>query len=228
MKSIKGVMWGLVLVALGIIMGGNALGWFNIDLFFDGWWTLFIIIPCAIGIITEKGERIGNLVGLIVGVLLLLACQDVIAFEILWQVALPIAIILIGVAMICKNLFNHKFDEQIEKLNKKILNDGEIGAVFSGQNINLSNEEFKGKTVKAIFGGLELDLRNAKIKEDVVINATATFGGIDIFLPDDVVVKVKSNSVFGGVANKKNNKAKEKAPTVYVNGTAVFGGIEIK
>ena len=228
MKSIKGVMWGLVLVALGIIMGGNALGWFSIDLFFDGWWTLFIIIPCAIGIITEKGERIGNLAGLIIGVLLLLACQDVIAFEMLWQIVLPVAIILIGVAMICKNLFNHKFDEQIEKLNKKILNDGEIGAVFSGQNINLSNEEFKGKTVKAIFGGLQLDLRNAKIKEDVVINATATFGGIDIFLPDDVVVKVKSNSVFGGVSNKKDNKAKEKAPTVYVNGTAVFGGIEIK
>ncbi|MBR6505875.1 hypothetical protein IKT18_03535 [Candidatus Saccharibacteria bacterium] len=228
MKSIKGVMWGLVLVALGIIMGGNALGWFNIDLFFDGWWTLFIIIPCAIGIITEKGERIGNLAGLIIGVLLLLACQGVIAFEMLWQIVLPVAIILIGVAMICKNLFNHKFDEQIEKLNKKILNDGEIGAVFSGQNINLSNEEFKGKTVKAIFGGLQLDLRNAKIKEDVVINATATFGGIDIFLPDDVVVKVKSNSVFGGVSNKKDNKAKEKAPTVYVNGTAVFGGIEIK
>ena len=43
MKNIHSIMWGLVLVALGVILGGNAMGWFNIDVFFDGWWALFIL-----------------------------------------------------------------------------------------------------------------------------------------------------------------------------------------
>ena len=228
MKNLKGIMWGLVLVALGVILGGNALNWWSIDLFFDGWWTLFIIVPCAIGVITEKGERTGNLVGMVVGVILLLACQNVIAFDILWKMVLPIVVILVGVAMICKNLFNKKYDAEIKKLNEKLKNEDAIGAVFSGQNINFAGEEFKGKTVGAVFGGMKLDLRKAKIKNDVVINAKAVFGGIEILVPDDVKIKIKSNSAFGGITNKKENSPSDKAPTIYINGTAVFGGVDIK
>lgn len=228
MKKVQGIMWGIVLIALGVILGGNALNWWNIDLFFDGWWTLFIIVPCTIGLITEKGERIGNLAGIIAGVLLLLACQDVISFDVLWKMVLPIVVISIGIILICKNLFNKKFDKEINKLNENLKNEDAIGAVFSGQNINFAGEEFKGKTVGAVFGGLKLDLRKAIIKKDVVINAKAYFGGIDILVPDDVVVKIKSNSIFGGITNKKDSTPDGKVPTIYINGTAIFGGVEIK
>ncbi len=227
MKKISGIMWGLVFVAVGVILGGNALGWFNIDLFFDGWWTLFIIVPCTIGFITEK-EKIGNLIGLAVGVCLLLACQNVMSFEILWKLIVPILVILIGLTMICKNLFNRKFDAAVDKLNEKFNKDDESGAVFGGQNIDMAGKEFKGKNVNAVFGGLKLDLRKAKIKEDVIINASAIFGGIDIMVPEDVAVETKSNSFFGGVSNKTKNTPKDGAPTVYVNGMALFGGIEVK
>ncbi|MEE1115844.1 MAG: hypothetical protein UH851_03185, partial [Clostridia bacterium] len=37
----------------------NAFNITDIDVFFDGWWTLFIIIPCAIGLFTER-EKIGG------------------------------------------------------------------------------------------------------------------------------------------------------------------------
>ena len=228
MKKVQGVMWGLVLIALGVILGGNAFDWWNIELFFDGWWTLFIIVPCVIGLITEKGERIGNLAGIIAGVLLLLACQNVITFDVLWKMILPIVVISIGIILICKNLFNHKFDKEINKLNKDLNDDDAIGAAFSGQNINFAGEEFKGKNVGAVFGGLKLDLRKAIIKKDVVINAKAIFGGIDILVPDDVTIKIKSNSIFGGISNKKDNTPSDKAPTIYINGTAIFGGVDIK
>lgn len=220
----KSIMWGLVLVAVGVILGGNAAGLFDINVFFDGWWTLFIIVPCCIGLIAEKGERIGNLIGIIIGVLLLLACQDVIDFSTLWKLIVPGIIILIGLAMIFKNVFSRKFNEEINKINANL--DGEeVAAVFSGQNIDMKGETFKGKKVSAVFGGLKLDLREAKIEEDVVINASAVFGGIDILVPEDVVVKVQSNSIFGGVKSKHNG---DKGHTIYIKGSAVFGGIEIK
>ena len=45
MKKFRNILWGLVLIILGLIFGGNALGITDINLFFDGWWTLFIIVP---------------------------------------------------------------------------------------------------------------------------------------------------------------------------------------
>lgn len=228
MKKISAVMWGLVLIAVGVVLGGNALGWFDINLFFKGWWTLFIIVPCTIGLITNIKEWLGHLIGIIVGVCLLLASQDVISFSSLWKLLLPAIIILIGLSMIIKTLFSKKFDKAVDKLNEKFNKDEESGAVFSGVNINLSGKEFKGKNVSAIFGGLKLDLREAKIKEDVIINATAIFGGVDILVPEGVIVETKSNSFFGGVSNKKKSAPKAKAPTVYVNGTAMFGGVEVR
>ena len=228
MKKYSSIIWGLVLVTAGIILGGNALGWFNVNLFFDGWWTLFIIIPCAVGLISNPGERLGHLIGLAVGIFLLLASLDILSFETLWKMVFPVIVILIGLTMIFKNLFDTKFNEATKKLNEKINKDDESGAVFGGLNLNMNGEEFKGKNLNAIFGGLKLDLRKAKIKEDAVINATAIFGGIDILVPDDVIIKTKSNSLFGGVSNKKTTEAKSGSPTIYVNGMALFGGVEIK
>lgn len=228
MKNISSIIWGLVLVAVGVILGGNAMGWFNIDVFFDGWWTLFIIVPCAIGFVAKPGERMGNLIGLTVGIFLLLGCLDVISFETLWKLVLPIVIVLIGLTMIFRNLFARKFNEVTAKLNEKINKDDEIGAVFAGQDIKMNGEEFKGRNLSAVFGGVKLDLRKAVIKEDAVINATAIFGGVEIFVPDDVIVVTKSNSFFGGVSNKTNNEPKKGAHTIYVNGTGLFGGVEIK
>jgi len=228
MKKVSAIMWGLVLVAIGVILCGNALGLFNINVFFDGWWTLFIIIPCFIGLVTNIKEWLGHLIGLTVGVCLLLACQGVIEFGMLWKLMLPAIVILIGLSIIIKNLFSHKFDKAVAKLNDKFNKDDESGAVFGGVNIDMSGKEFKGKTVNAVFGGLKLDLRDAKIKEDVIINATAIFGGVEILVPENVVIETKSNSIFGSVVNKKKTAPKAKAPTIYVSGVAMFGGVEVK
>lgn len=228
MKKFSAIMWGLVLIAIGVILGGNALGWFNINIFFKGWWTLFIIVPCFISLITHPKEWLGDLIGILIGVSLLLACLDVISFSSLWKLLVPGIIILIGLSIIFKNLFSQKFDKAVSKLNGKFDKDDESGTVFGGTNINMAGKEFKGKNLSAVFGAIKLDLREAKIKEDIIINATAVFGGIDILVPDNVVVETKSNSFFGGVSNKKKSAPKGKAPTIYVNGMALFGGIEVK
>jgi len=224
MKNKTGIFWGIALIAVGVIWGGNALGLFDINFFFDGWWTLFIIVPCLAGLFTEK-EKTGNLIGLLIGVLLLLACQDVIDFGVLWKLVVPAILILIGASMIFKNFFDKGVNEKIKKLNQKLNKEDEVAATFSGQNLNFAGEEFQGKTVNAIFGGVKMDLRKAKIKDEAVINASSIFGGIDILVPEDVTVKVKSNSIFGGVSNKVKTEGNK---TIYVNAMCLFGGVDIK
>ena len=81
--------------------------------------------------------------------------------------------------------------------------------------------------MEAVFGGIKLDLREAIIKKDVVINARAIFGGIDILVPENINVVVSSSSMFGGVDNKREINQDNKI-TIYVNDSSLFGGIDIK
>lgn len=224
MNRVNSIIWGVLLILIGIIFGINALGIATIDIFFSGWWTLFIIIPSFIGLFNDR-DKTGNVIGLMVGVLLFLACQDIINFEILWKLLGPVILIIIGLSIIFKDLFTGKIKKEIKKLNK---NDNlEYSATFGGQDLDFSKEEFTGCDLSAVFGGIKCDLREAKIDKDVVINTTSIFGGIDIYVPKSVKVKVSSVPVFGGVSDERKNKNKDAEVTVYINATCMFGGVSI-
>ena len=200
----------------------------NINIFFDGWWTLFIIVPCFIGLFKER-EKTGNIIGLLIGIALLLACQDILNFEIIWKLAFPAILVIIGLSLIFKDTINSEVNKEIKKLNENKTKDRGYCATFSGQNLNFDGEKFSGTDLTAVFGGIKCDLRNAIIEDDVVINVSSIFGGTEIYIPEDVKVKVKSTSIFGGVDEKKKNKIESaEAHTIYINATCLFGGAEIK
>ena len=204
------------------------LGITNINIFFDGWWTLFIIIPCFIGLFKER-EKTGNIIGLLIGIALLLCCQNVLNFDMIWKLAFPVILVVIGLSFIFKDTFDHKVSEEIKKLNEKKTKDGGYCATFSGQDVKFDGEIFNGTDLTAVFGGVKCDLKNAIIENDVVINSSSIFGGIDIYVPDNVKVKIKSSSIFGGVDDKKRNQVENKdAHTIYINATCIFGGVDIK
>lgn len=227
MKKVSDIMWGLILIIIGVILGGNALDIFNINLFFDGWWTLFIIVPTFIGLVTEK-DKTGNIIGLIIGLLLLLSCRGLFDFKLIWKLIFPLIFVIIGLSLIFKNNINKEVNEKIKKLNENLSSNDGYTATFSGQNLNFDGEEFKGSNLNAIFGGIKLDLRNSIINEDIVINASSIFGGIDIYIPDNCKVKIKSNSIFGGVSNNKKCNVDDNSYTIYINASCMFGGVEIK
>ena len=227
MKKFGNVLWGIVLIVVGLIIGGNALGITNINIFFDGWWTLFIIVPCFIGLFKEN-EKTGNVIGLLIGIALFLGCQDIINFDLIWKLALPTILVVIGLLIIFKDTLGGKVNEEIKKLNDKRNGANTYCATITGQKVKFDKELFTGADLTAVFGGVECDLRNAIIESDVVINASSIFGGIDILAPSNVKVKTKSTSIFGGVENKSNTNGEENTHTIYVNGTAIFGGVEIK
>jgi len=113
MKKTSNIIWGSVLILLGVILALNALGLTNINIFFDGWWTVFIIVPCVIGLFKEK-EKLPCIVGIILGVCLLLACQEVISFEMLWKLCLPIIIIICGLKLVFTNVKEEKSEKEIK------------------------------------------------------------------------------------------------------------------
>lgn len=228
MKKIKPIIWGIAIIALGVIFGGNAIGLFNFDVFFDGWWTLFIIVPSAISLITEK-ERLTSLAFLSAGVILLLAAQDVFSYNAAWKAILAVALILFGVSILFKTLFHSKNDKEVAKKVKEAENDKNMDAqmaIFSGSERTYNGETFSGSNLVAVFGGADLDLRKANFKKDTVIKAFALFGGIDIKVPDDVEIKAKSAFFFGGISDERKDISKAKT-TIYLDAAGGFGGISI-
>lgn len=230
MNKTSRYLWGLVLVALGAILGINALGIMRIDIFFPGWWTLFIIVPCAISLFGNDSDKWADVVGVIVGVALLLGCQGLLSFKMIWSLMLPVILIVIGLSMLLKDALKGKVTQEIKKLRKEGSGKGkEYWATFAGQNLKFDNEKFEGGRLEAVFGGIKCDLRQAKIEEDVFVRASAVFGGVTIMVPDDVNVKVITNAMFGGVTNKyAKQDVDEKKKTIYIDATAIFGGVEIK
>ena len=227
MKKSKNIIYGLVFIALGVIFGLDALGYTDINLFFDGWWTLFIIVPSVIGLVNGR-DVWGNLAGISVGGVLLLICQDVITFESVRKLIIPVILVIIGVSLIFKDTLGSKAAKRIKELNGKSPAQKGSYATFSSQKLNYAGEVFTGADLTAAFGGIECDLQLATVPADCVINAYATFGGIDIILPPTVNVVVRSTSIFGGVSQKRKFPPIPGAPTVFVNAVCLFGGVDLK
>ena len=226
MKKNDNIIWGIVFIIVGIIFGLKTLGICDINVFFKGWWTLFIIVPCFIGLIKDN-DKTASIIGLVFGIMLLLDVRSVIDTDLFWKSFLPLVLIIVGLSVIFKDTLNKKIKKEISKVevsdNKKY-----ITATFGEQKVDYDKEVFEGVTINAVFGGVKLDLRNAKIKEDVVINSTSIFGGVDILVPDDINIKLISTNIFGGVDNKVKREVNPKFKTIYINATNIFGGTDIK
>jgi len=225
MRNLTKILWGFVFVIIGIIIGLNSLNITSIDIFFDGWWTLFIIVPSFIGLFDSHDGITGNLIGLIIGILLLLASRGLIDFELVAKMIVPIIFVFIGLSMIFNNTIKSSISNKVRKSKKDGIET--IIATFSEQRINKSKEKFTGASLDSVFGNIVLDLKEAEIANETVIEASAIFGGAVILLPSDVEVKVKATPIFGGVSNHlpRSNDSKK---IVYIEAFCMFGGIDIK
>lgn len=226
MKDYTKYIIGFLLIFIGLILGLNAFGITNINLFFSGWWTLFIIIPSLVGLINDK-EKTSSLIFLIIGVWLFLAERDLIEYELLIKLLLPVILISIGLLLVFKDVLSIN-GKEIKKINANNKESNNYIAVFGSQDLKFEDEKVENLDLKTLFGGIKLDLRDAKIEKDIVINTLSVFGGIDIYVPDDVKVKVSSTPFFGGVEVKREKQSSKKEITIYLNSVCIFGGVDVK
>ena len=233
-KDYSALIWGLIFVAVGIIFGGNALNIWYIDIFFPGWWTLFLIIPGLVSMV-RYGFNWGSGVLVILGLILLFDALDIISSDIMWKLVFPLILVIIGISILT-SFFRSGTKKNIEDeeytKSKSYKYDStqypRYTAILGGGDYKNNTEDLKGVVAEAILGGLEIDLRDAKITEDIVLELTAVLGGIDIYIPDDVRVEIISGvPVLGGFEHKINRNALS-GPKVRIKYTAVLGGIEIK
>ena len=225
MKNLRKILWGTALIAIDVLYAMRVLNLLPFDLLFDGWWTLFILIPCTVDLITER-DKTGSLIGIAIGVGLLLWRQDILDIGLLWKLLISVVVVVIGLKLIFGGLFDKKTERVFSEIKKNGSTVRVTSAVFSGSDLKYDGEVFEGAELNAVFGGVECDLRQAIFTKDCAIKASAVFGGIDILVPDHVKVVVNSTGIFGGTSNKA--KSLGNTVTLYVSATSLFGGVDIK
>ena len=235
--NFSSVIWGIILVAAGVILALNSLGVTNIDIFFKGWWTLFIIVPCTVSLITDRNfdNVTGNLFGIAIGVFLLLCARGVLDYSIIWKLLLPAFVVILGLKMLFRGLVGRKGWEENDEDDEDDEDDDEddnkadfdtANAIFSSHRINYDGMEFHSAEINVVFGSAQLDLRNAIIEGDCKVHTNSVFGGVSVLVPENVNVKVNGSGIFGGVSDKTTHR--EGAPTIYIKSNFVFGGVSIK
>jgi hypothetical protein len=80
-----------------------------------------------------------------------------------------------------------------------------------------------------VFGGSKIDLREAIVpSEGLTISCLCLFGGVDVVVPPGMRVHVRGMGIFGGFDRTSNEPEDRSAPTVVVDGIALFGGVSVK
>ena len=116
-------------------------------------------------------------------------------------------------------------------LNQRI-GEGEINAVgVSGKtDEKITSTDFRGGYLRAVMGGVELDLTEASIEDPpVTIELTVLMGGAEIAVPESWKVKVDTRTLLGGVdgVHVRGVSYKKEPPDLVLTGKVVMGGVNI-
>ena len=105
-----------------------------------------------------------------------------------------------------------------------------IDTIFGGVKRIVRTDDFQGGHITAMFGGVEIDLRQAEMLGDsATLEVNAIFGGVEVRIPRTWSAVVHGSSIFGGYADETVQP--DPGPGVkqlIFRGSATFGGVEIK
>jgi predicted membrane protein len=229
-----GIVWGGIIVFIGLVILLDNMGIIAASRVFR-FWPLLLIGVGILNLATQS-SRVFGIALLIVGILFQLHTLGIARFT--WGEMWALALIVVGLLVMWSSL-------QARKISATFSGSaGETGtdlrttlnevAIFGGVERKISSPDFRGGTVNAIFGGVELDLRDANMQQDEAkLEVNAVFGGVELRVPESWQVVSRGQAIFGGFVDETRNYRPEDPANLprkalILTGSAVFGGVEIK
>ena len=221
----KSVTIGLCFIVLGVLIGLSSFDIIDFNLFFPGWWTLFIIVPSVMGLLCD-GDKTWSVVGLFIGVFLFLVCQPFFDFDILWKLFIPCVLIICGFNIMFKR--NNKIITEKSSLSSDDIKDDDKEEIIVEKK-KTKKEYYQEDILKisSVFKNVTTDLSHKEFKNNDIVKVSSVFGDNKIYLSSDVNVKIKSGVLFGNVYNDKIDKETNKI-TVILDIGVLFGSVQIK
>jgi hypothetical protein len=101
--------------------------------------------------------------------------------------------------------------------------------IFSGSQVASHSNQFQGGSVGVLFGGAEIDLRDARPAPGASLDVFAAFGGVEVKVPQGWQVTTRGLPIFGGFDNATTKDTlPPDAPHLEINATVLFGGLEVR
>ncbi|NLC66278.1 MAG: cell wall-active antibiotics response protein [Clostridium sp.] len=227
------IIFGVILVLLG---AGFLLDQFGVVSFSDiisVYWPLILIIIGVLGLFKKNSSKLISGLILIFGILFQiqkLGFLKVDIFKTFWPVvliALGFSIIFSRGNLIIRTGTGYKSGNYDK--NVSLENVIDESAIMAGIERNVHSQEFRGGKVTVIMGGVDLDLREAKLyNNEAHLEINTIMGGVDIYVPENWRVEHKGTPILGGFTNKRKYSGDINAPLLVINFSAIMGGIEVK
>jgi hypothetical protein len=100
-------------------------------------------------------------------------------------------------------------------------------AIFDGIDLKSRAKAFRGGSMFSWFGGIAVDLREAELAPDAQLTVHTLFGGIAVRVPPGWRVESDVKAIAGGVDARGLDDAAPDAPTLKLDGMALFGGVAV-
>lgn len=221
--DLGGLLLGLVVLAVGALLLLDSAGTLDAGRVIGDWWPVVVLAAGLLQLATARPLGFGPFFLVGAGTFLLLATTGVLGDD-PWSYLWPMLVLLAGTAIVL-GWFRARGGATL--VGDDVVR---VARVFSGSDTAVGSQTFRGAALSAIFGGVSLDLRQARPVEGASVNATAIFGGVEILVPRGWAISVRGTPVFGGVEDKTDRSVPppDGAPRLHVDALAVFGGVEIK
>ncbi|HXS82455.1 MAG TPA: DUF5668 domain-containing protein [Methylomirabilota bacterium] len=218
------LVFGLVLVACGLMWTLQNLGVPGVDEFLR-WWPAALVVYGLVRLTGLDGTRrvaSGAIVTLI-GAWLLGREFGIIHISIfrLW----PVWMVVVGSVLVWRSMRG----PGIEHDSSDRTSYPRPFAFMGGNARKVDSQELVGLEATAVMGGVEADLTGARARgREVVAEVFAWWGGIELIVPENWQVVSEVTPVMGGVEDSTRFAGGESAATLVVRGLVVMGGVEIK
>ncbi|MBE9467385.1 MAG: hypothetical protein IMY72_03570 [Bacteroidetes bacterium] len=237
-NTMKQVVIGILFVFVGAVILGNRMDYISNNLFhiIISWQAL--LIGLGIMQLTSNKNSFGGVILIIIGTIFIL--PKVMPMPMGYgNMTFPGVLIIVGVLIIFrsaifpKSISHHDFHRRFEGNEMDLSNDFvNEKCVFGEIKLNVISKQFKGGKIEAVFGGGKINLLNAELSTEGknVLEVDLVFGGIDLIVPHDWNIVIKTNSILGGFSEKRNLYRNDIDPAkeLIIVGNTIFGGGNIK
>ena len=220
------VVLGLLVVGMGVLFLLDNLDILNFRHAIGFWPLVFIVTGCAA--LFGNGPRSGNYLGgvlIAVGVLMILGRLGF--FYVSWGTLWPLVMIALGGLVLYRSLGPGRVARPAAAAGAGADSVVDIVAVLGGFERRISTQDFRGGEITAVMGGCALDLREASIVKEAVINVFTIWGGINIKVPPDWTVVLNGTPLMGGFS-EKTVAPPDGSKRLVITGYAIMGGVEVR
>lgn len=106
----------------------------------------------------------------------------------------------------------------------------DMNSIFGSAEKNYFSKNFKGGNITCVFGGGKVNLVQSDIQDTAILNLSINFGGVEILVPSNWIIKNELNALFGGIEDKRHTFPinDENKKILILRGNVLCGGVEIR